>query len=278
MPGKKRRLSLSYFDTREGPGAELLNLCREITADGRISKEDFLRLRKWLEENRNCPLPAVGFLCEAIDRAAADKIVTRDELADLYRRIERILPPEDRALAREKRRQYLQQLKEEQKKRQAALREAERQERLRREPVMRLDFDVAGVRYEGRGTIVKLYARAGDPVYLVRDYQNPFSINAVKVCLANGYQIGFVPEPLAERLAPLLDSGHRYRAWIKKILTRAHPPLPIIEAEVYHPEALRQDLIDPSYVPPLRRAGCLPLLVLAAVVIIVIAITLTALT
>ncbi|MDW8080214.1 MAG: HIRAN domain-containing protein [Thermoguttaceae bacterium] len=261
MPRKGRRLSLTFFDTQEGPGAELFRLCREITADGRICKDDFFRLRAWLQANRDCQLPAVAFLCEAMDRITADKIVTREELADLYRRIERILPPEDRALARENRRRYLQKLKEERKRQEERLREAERQERLRRQPVLELDFQVAGVQYEGRGLTIKLFAVAGDPVYLVRDRNNRYSVNAVQVRLANGRMIGFVPESVAPQLAPLLDTGHRYRARIKKILTFADPPIPDIEGQVFHPEAPHEGLVDPNYIPPVQQTGCLPALV-----------------
>ena len=53
---------------------------------------------------------------------------------------------------------------------------------------------------------------------LARDPQNKFSQNAVKVIIGTGHCVGDVPEVDAVELAPLLDSGHKQKASITKLL------------------------------------------------------------
>jgi single-stranded-DNA-specific exonuclease len=52
---------------------------------------------------------------------------------------------------------------------------------------------------------------------LVRDPDNPYDKNAVKVCLATGRQLGFLSGELAADLAPKIDKGKRIEAVITEV-------------------------------------------------------------
>ncbi|MBM3470681.1 MAG: single-stranded-DNA-specific exonuclease RecJ [Armatimonadetes bacterium] len=70
---------------------------------------------------------------------------------------------------------------------------------------------VVGVTFEGRqATLASV--RAGEALRLVRDPQNPRDPHAIKVCLGDGRQLGFLRAALAARLAPAMDAGARYAA------------------------------------------------------------------
>lgn len=235
MAARKPTLNADDLATKEG--TELFQLCCDITADGRISKEDIVKLRTWLNQHATCRPPAADDLRATLEFGVQDNVVTKEEARELYRAIEKVLPATEREKAASKRRI----VEAEQKNLEALQRELakkrEKEAQERSSPVLALDFMVAGVRYDGRGRVVKKYASAGQPVRLVREPENRFSIYAVKVCLLNGLQIGYVPEEDAEKLASLLDQGYRYTARITKILTRADPPIPVVEAFVYRPDA-----------------------------------------
>jgi hypothetical protein len=49
--------------------------------------------------------------------------------------------------------------------------------------------------------------------------------------------IGFVPEDHAVDLAPLLDSGHKYIARVKKVLTGGRSPIPVAVVDVYRSDS-----------------------------------------
>jgi hypothetical protein len=66
---------------------------------------------------------------------------------------------------------------------------------------------------------------------------NVHSRNAVEVVISGGEQIGFVPEEDAQDLAPLLDSGHKYTAHVKRLLTEGRSPIPVVFASVYRADA-----------------------------------------
>lgn len=56
-----------------------------------------------------------------------------------------------------------------------------------------------------------------DRLQLIRDPENPYDKNAIKVCLATGEQIGFLRRELAEELAPKLDSGKKIEAFVSEV-------------------------------------------------------------
>ena len=251
---RKPRLSITQKQRQSAAGAELLALCQLITEDGVISKEDILDLRKWLKDHRDSDLPAIGFLTKTVERIIADRRVTREERLELYKAIEKVLPPDERKAAVDSRQKVEARMKERDKAKREAEKQIKRQKGLRQIPVCRANFMVAGVRYEGRPEIIREYAHVNEQVYLVRDRQNQYSANAIEVRLCNGLQIGFVPEEDAVDMAPYFDQGCPHRAHISKILTGGRSPIPVVQAYLYSPGAgvdnavYEQDVPHKAYV------------------------------
>lgn len=75
----------------------------------------------------------------------------------------------------------------------------------------------------------------GEPLVmvLIREPDNPFDGNAIAVhCPALGEmgKIGHITRPLAGRLAPLLDAGQRWEAWLTQLrFDPNHPERPGID-------------------------------------------------
>lgn len=232
MPPRKPRVSLSKAQLQAGVGAELLALCQAVTADGVLTQEEIRELRDWLHANRDHELPAIEFLVATLERILADGKVTCEERKELYSAIEKILPPEARKLAVANRKEVEEATRASERQELAEKKEKEREERARRRPVYSMNFMVAGVPYEGRDAVVRRFVVEGDTVYLIRDWNNRFSRNAIEVRLANGMQIGFVPEDYAPEVAPLLDAGHPHKAEVKTILGYRHS-IPVVNAALY---------------------------------------------
>jgi hypothetical protein len=264
MPPKKQRVSLTKAQIQEGAGAELLTLCQTITADGVLTAAELTELRAWLKTNRSSDLPAIGFLVTTLERILADGKITKDEQKELYNAIEKVLPPEGRrdavtqrkAVEAEEKAQARQQReaqKQHEREEKEAQRQREREERERRRPLYSVNFMVAGVHYEGRPEVIRRYAHDGDRVFLARDPDNRYSRNAIEVRLANGYQIGFVPEDFAPEAAPVLDLGAPHTAVITKVLRGGRVPIPVVQAYLYRTDADVEDLVFPADVPAKRH-------------------------
>ena len=95
---------------------------------------------------------------------------------------------------------------------------------------------VRGVRHEGCWEAVSCL-RAGDKVIPAREPTNAYDRNAVPIFLEAGHRIGYVPREIACALAPLLDDGYKYLAMCTKILDRALPPIPVVDVDLYRPDA-----------------------------------------
>lgn len=260
-----RRTSITKLQRETAAAADLIALCQTITEDGRLSEEEIHALRRWLDERRGSGLPAIEFLTETVNRILADGKITPEEQTELYLAIETALPQDIRASVRGTRvardtavreREYdarkttgKREAEEKALKREAKAADEERDVALGNSPVDRWDFVVAGVTFEGRADVVRKYARTGDAAFLIRDRTNQFSKNAVAVRLSNGMQAGFVPERLAVEIAPLLDSGHKHHAVIKKILADGYAPLPIVVASLFVSESTLPALITENQVP-----------------------------
>jgi HIRAN domain-containing protein len=253
QPDRKRRTSITKLQRQTAVAADLISLCQTVTEDGRLEDQEIAALRQWLDENRGTDLPAVAFLFETVERILADGKVTADEQQELYRAIETVLPPDIRESVRGTRLSGERAAKQEVREQKEAARQAQREAQARNSPVESWDFMVAGVRYEGRAEVISRFAEPGDTAFLVRDRANGFSRNAVEVRLSNGMQAGYVPEQHAVDLAPLLDSGHKHGAYIKKILTGGRAPIPVVVASLYSAEADRPDAISEQYVPASQK-------------------------
>ena len=132
----KPRVSLSKKQRESTTGSELLNLCRSITADGTISKDEIIALTSWLKANRASDLPAIQFLVPLVQKIVADGRVTRDEQIQLFQAIEKVLPPEDRKVAVQERRAF-------ERKRQQKLAEKNRPKSDAKCPYCNASFEVS---------------------------------------------------------------------------------------------------------------------------------------
>jgi HIRAN domain-containing protein len=236
------RISLTKTQRQTAAGAELISLCQAYTQDGHLADQEVTALREWLAENRDSGLPAISFLTATIEQILADGIVTPAERTALYKAIETVLPTDIRASVRGTRVA----VEATSKAQEQAGREAARH---RNRAVDSWDFMVAGVRYEGRAAVVAAHANERDTAFLAREPTNRFSPHAVEVRLANGLQIGYVPEEFAIEIAHYIDRGHKHYAYIKKILTGGRAPIPVVVATVYERGAELAAAVSESQVP-----------------------------
>ena len=87
-----RGLSLSHAELCTQLGAELLSLCRSVTADGRLTPEELDGLRQWLLEAESAQMPAAKHLRGVIRKVLADGKITPDEYKEVHRAVEATLP------------------------------------------------------------------------------------------------------------------------------------------------------------------------------------------
>lgn len=68
---------------------------------------------------------------------------------------------------------------------------------------------VVGISYEGRQRFIEKI-KQGDALDLVRDPNNKYDRNAIKILTKSRLQLGFVRKELAQQLADAMDRGNRY--------------------------------------------------------------------
>lgn len=89
---------------------------------------------------------------------------------------------------------------------------------------------LAGFRYyEGKRLWEQM--KVGDALQLVREADNPYDFNAVRVEW-NGHKLGYVPRADNEALARFMDQGSKAEARITR-LKKSRKPWQRIEFEVY---------------------------------------------
>ena len=79
---------------------------------------------------------------------------------------------------------------------------------------------LAGVSHEQGGVNPQRLLRkckSGQQLTLIRDPQNRYDKNAIKVCLPTGEQLGWIGKDVAERLAEDIDKGDSVRAEISEV-------------------------------------------------------------
>ena len=231
------RVSLSKADLESSVGMELMSMCQSVTADGSLDNREIAELAKWVERNQHSTIPAVGFLRPIVQEIIRDRKVTPDERAELYKLIEKILPPELRLIAKMRKKEAVSRVKA-----------AERAEREANTPDEQFDFMVAGTLYEGRLDVIRACVHPGMDVLIFREPSNPFSRNACQIHAGRGAMIGFVPEVDAEELAVLLDSGCKYQARVKKVIDGSKGPLPVVTIDVFPSSCTLADVQTPEIV------------------------------
>jgi hypothetical protein len=237
---ESRRVFLTKAERGSGVGQELIALLLELSDDGQVTRDEMNRLRHWLEVDRGVEFPACAFLYQIIDTIAADGEITDAELDRLMLGIERVLPNDVRAVARDKRKQHREARRVTNAARRAAAREKATTARERTRVLHRGDFVIAGVRFSERREACELID-AGDRVMLEREPDNRHDNNAIFVLATDGSELGYVPRGDAREMAPLLDAGAACEATVKKLLhTHDEMVLPVVVSVIrWHVEAPR---------------------------------------
>lgn len=239
----KPRVSLTKKQVQDGIGAELFALCQTITADGKLSKGEIIELGRWLRGNKDSELAGLVYLSEVFEKIVADGRVNPDEHRELLEAIEMVLPSEARKLAKTARKAVEAEKKAKGKAAQMEMQRQELEREERRQPEDEFDFMVAGVHAEGRGLLVERWLTGGDRVRLVPEPDNPHDEYAVAVTLTDGRQIGYVPRTDSADVSMCIDDGGYFVATVKKLLTRASPPRPVVEVQFYRQDQF-QDIAD----------------------------------
>lgn len=244
-------LSLTKKQVQSGPGAELLRVLSEGAEADWVSDDQIRNLDQWLHTNSNSTLPAVAFLAKLTKEVLSNGQVTGDGRHALRLAIERILPPDQRDLAKFRRRKL-------EGDERARAKEAKRVQKEIARDYARLsrprsfNFMVAGTTHEGRAETIREYVAEEQRVFLVREPQNRYDSKAIGIWAGSGdrppsseqttytlqtYDIGYVPRDVAAVMAPLLDAGYKQLAICTKILRNSsRGPIPIIDVSLYHPE------------------------------------------
>ena len=76
-----------------------------------------------------------------------------------------------------------------------------------------LTTKLAGVQFGACQDNIKKYAGPGVGDFeLVREQDNNYDKNAIKVALFGHFELGYIPRPIAKELAPLMDNGRCFVA------------------------------------------------------------------
>lgn len=230
---RQRRISLKKSDLELGLAAELLLFLQNITSDGRISEAEAHDLRVWLRNPGLPKLPGLVCLNEIIEHVLADGCVSDEEQETLYRTIEKVLPPEDRRMAREHRKAA----SEIDKLKVRTAKEEQKKLKLLNKPILEYDIMVAGARHGNRQTNIFAYAKRNAKLVLEREPDNPNDPNAIRVVYPPDHLFGYVPMEYTEMLAQRLDAGMQTKAWVKKVIEGPSHDIPVVIIEVYDKES-----------------------------------------
>lgn len=235
------RKSLTKSQLATASGIELLEILKQATADGRLDEPEIRSLSAWLSSRSDANMPGAKHLREIASRVLEDGVISPEEAREMHEEIERVLPPELRRDAIAKRRAVeaeeraaLKRRVEEELAQLRSQRAAELEIELANRPEMTFDFLVAGVAHEGRRYRVEEVIDGIEDrrVTLRRDRFNPYDSNAIHVYI-DGLEVGYVPRDDASEMAPLLDSGQKYSAYVKKTWDACQYPVPVIVASIY---------------------------------------------
>ena len=104
-----------------------------------------------------------------------------------------------------------------------------------------IETRVVGVTFENRQAVVAILSE-GERVSLIREPDNPFDHNAVKVVRWDRKQIGYLDRDLARKLAPLMDYyGRSIVATVKRLMGGSYPGSSIgVIVRFYLPEQQQQ--------------------------------------
>ena len=232
--GAEERESLSP-DRRATPaGIDIVAFCRSLPPNGRLSDDDIKVLKDWTTRYQDITLPSRGYISSVVTKALAEQVITPDERDWVYFAVEPVLPIQLRRSTHEKRRI-------------AELKEAQLEGRA--DANLSFDFLVAGVHLDGHWRTIESHVKPGVVVQLVRNAADQSSGKALRVVLATGECIGYVPEEDALPIAPEVARGARVEGLVKKILADGQYPIPVIGGRIH----LSADTLDEAVDEPLEK-------------------------
>jgi hypothetical protein len=214
-----RRVSVTKLQRESLAAVELFAIAESLTADGRLSPAELAPLRDWTVRHRDAPLPAREHLTEILAQIEADGVVTSAELDELHRALEKVLPPDLRSGAVERRKS------------------ADAAEASRDRMLEHWNFMVAGSHVGDRADAALRAASGSGDVTLIREPSNPYSAAAVQVVAENGEMLGYVPDRDARAMAPRLDAGSPYVAYLTKVLSGGRRPIAVVQVELFGADA-----------------------------------------
>ena len=105
-----------------------------------------------------------------------------------------------------------------------------------------LTIKLAGVKFDACQDNIKKYAGPGVGDFeLVREQDNPYDHNAIKVALFGHFKFGYIPASVAKEMAPLMDSGRHFVAEYKA--RNQHPKHDVIGLTVNIKEEVNLEVI-----------------------------------
>lgn len=249
---RRRPVTLTKKHIQEQAGADLLQICQTMAADGSLTDEEINGLADWLSGTASSDIPGILFLRGLVNRILEDQEITDAERKDLFAGIERVLPADVRETVR------------------IARRRVETVETERNRPIEYFDFMVAGAKRREYSEMIEGVVDEGDEIFFEREPDNPADENAVCVHAGRNYKIGYVPRADARTMAKLLDGGSRYQAHVKKILGY-DKPIPVVMAQFFSSAATREGLHDKTdAVKGSKGCGCSSFGIVVTVIILIL--------
>jgi hypothetical protein len=91
--------------------------------------------------------------------------------------------------------------------------------------------NIEGTGFNGRAAIISMFVHAGMDAYLVREPGNAYDCNAIAVYIKTSFlflpltlHIGYVDRNRASVMAPKMDSGVEYDAYVLSLYTGKNHP------------------------------------------------------
>lgn len=194
---------------------DLYALIRALPADGRLSIEDSQILTAWTARYHDAPLPSREYLWDIIAGALAQGVVSAEDRSWLYFAVDPALP---RQLRRVTQRQRLL----------GEVREARLDGRSCES--VAFDFLLAGGHRLGYRERIEARLAVGTSVRFAHDVDDHGS-DRIRVELASGEAVGFVPLEDAPSIAHGLESGP-IEGVVRKVLLDGLFPIPVIGTRV----------------------------------------------
>jgi hypothetical protein len=204
-----------------------------------LSKDEIVQLVRWLRTNKNCELPAAVFLGAAVEQIVADKLISPEEMVELHKAIEKVMPSDARETAIESRKAIEVATKQRQKatveanrllERERKERECEQRRQERANRPAGFYSKIYGVTHQNRDgtdrqTIIRDNVTPGMTLIYKREPDNPFDEYAISLWVKTKSlwvfeterQIGYLNTNITDDLGPYLDDGGWAQITVKDV-------------------------------------------------------------